>query len=146
MIGRFEEILQQLGKVFHLSLYVDRVNACSIRIHDTLTIQLQLDMSQENLWIFSKLIEVPPGKFRENVLREALRANGMPDPRVGILGYVAVSNQLALFQKYPLDVLNGELLAGFIGAFLEMAESWQQAIRNGQPAPPGMQRTSFGLK
>jgi hypothetical protein len=131
----FEELLQSVGKIFHLSLHIDRFNACSIQVHENLTIQLQLDPSQENLWIFSKLLEIPPGKFRENVLREALKANGLPDPRTAVLGYIASSNHLALFQKYPLSILNAEALAGFLGAFLEMATAWQHAIATGQAGP-----------
>lgn len=136
MINQFEELLAAIGKVFDLALHVDRSNACSIQIHDNLIIQLQLDVSQENLWIFSKLIEIPPGKFRENVLREALKANGLPDPRVGAFGYIAATNHLALFQKYPLTILNGDRLAGLMGAFLEMADNWRKAVASGQSAPP----------
>lgn len=149
MSSPFEELLGALSKVFHLALHVDRSSACSIHVHEHLTIQLQPDISQENLWIFSKLIEIPPGKFREHVLREALKANALPDPRTGIFGYLAVTNHLVLFQKYPLNLLNGERLSGFIGAFLEMADSWRQAIANGQSAPPHSGKSApnpFGLK
>jgi hypothetical protein len=135
MIGQFEELLQELGKVFHIDLKPDRFSACSIRVHNKITIQLQLDVSQENLWIFSKLIEIPPGKFRENVLVEALKANGLPDPRPAALCYVAKENSLALCQKYPLSILNGERLGGLIGSFLEMADSWYLAISLGKSAP-----------
>jgi hypothetical protein len=96
---------------------------------------LQLDVSQENLWIFSKLVEVPPGKFRENIFRETLKANALPDPRTAIFGYIAKTNHLALFQKYPLTILNGERLAGLIGAFVKMADSWIQALSSGRSAP-----------
>lgn len=135
MINRFEELLQELGKELHLNLHIDRSNACSIQIHEAITIQLQLDMSQENLWLFSKVVEIPPGKFRENVLKEALKSNALAEPRVGIFGYIATSNHLALFQKYPLDILNGTRLASFFGSFLEMAATWQKAISSGQTAP-----------
>lgn len=135
MTNQLEELLHQLGKVFHLDLHVDRTLACSIQVHQNLTIQLQLDVAQENLWIFSKLLEVPPGKFRENVFREALKANGLPDPCTAVFGYISNTNHLALFQKYPLEILNGERLAGLIGAFVEMAENWIQAIASGRPAP-----------
>lgn len=135
MITPFEELLHDLNRVFELNLHVDKHNACSIQIHPQLTIQLQLDLSQENLWVFAKLIEVPPGKFRENVFREALKANALPDPRIGVLCYLGLKNELALYQKYPLTILNGEKLSGFLGAFLEMADSWREAIFNGQPAP-----------
>lgn len=135
MITQFEELLHQLGAVFELKLHVDRQNACSIQIHPRLIIQLQLDPSQEHLWIFTKVAETPPGKFRENILKEALKANALPDPRPGIFGYIHSLNLLAQFQKYPLSILNGERLGGIIGAFLELAETWQEAITSGQSAP-----------
>lgn len=147
MINRFEELLQQLGKVFQLPLHIDKSHSCSIQIHSQLIIQLQLDISQENLWIFSKIVEVPPGKFRENIFREAMKANSLPDPRTGIFGYISGTNHLALFQKYPLEVLEGQQLAGLIGAFLEMAESWQKAIGSGQAGPStNISSNPFGLK
>src|SRR5581483_6912627 len=125
MITQFEELLHSLGQIFRLSLHIDHSHACTIQIHEAIRIQLQLDIAQENLWLFSKLIEIPPGKFRENVFRETLKANGLPDPRIATFGYLANTNHLILFQKYPLAILNGERLAGLIGAFLEMAETWR---------------------
>ncbi len=150
MIDRFEELLNELGKVFHLGLSIDKHHACSIQIDENVTVQLQLDMAQENLFLFSKIIEIPPGKFRENVLREALKANAMPDPRAGIFAYLANGNQLVLFQCYPLEMLNGERLSGFLGAFIEIGETWNKAIANGQAGPPGASTPSspspFGLR
>lgn len=131
----FEELLSELSKVFDLKLHVDHHNACSIRIPDRLTVQLQLDPTQENLFLFSKLIEIPPGKFREDVLREALKANGQADPIVGIFGYLHATNQLILYQKYPLPVLTGSRLANFFGAFLEFGDIWRDAIANGKSTP-----------
>jgi hypothetical protein len=147
MIGQFEELLQALSKVFAIDLHIDRHNACSIQIQPHLIIQLQLDTSQENLWIFSKLIDTPPGKFRENILKEALKANALPDPRAGTLAYLAATNQLALFQTYPLSILNGERLGGLIGSFLELADSWRKAILSGQSSPPSQETkpSPFGL-
>jgi len=150
MTDRFQELLNELGRVFHLALNIDKHNACSIQVQEHLIVQLQLDMSQENLFLFAKIIEIPPGKFRENVLREALKANALPDPRVGILGYMAASNHLVLFQRYPLEMLNGERLSGFLGAFLEYGDAWHKAVSSGQPAPPSASSQTlpnpFGLK
>jgi|SRR5579872_2402564 len=150
MSDRFQELLNELGKVFHLALTVDKHHACSIQIDEDMTVQLQLDMEQENLFLFSKIIEIPPGKFRENVLRETLKANALPDPRVGIFAYLANANQLVLFQRYPLEMLNGERLSGFLGAFIETGEAWKKAVANGQAAPPGasapLPPSPFGIK
>jgi len=128
-------------------LQMDQSHACSLRIHENFTIQLQLDPTQEHCWIFSKIVEVPPGKFRENVFQETLKANGQADPRPAIFCYLSQTNQLALYQKYPLSTLNGENLAGFIGAFLQVGELWQKAIVSGQVAPPSINDSNpFGLK
>lgn len=138
MISPFEELLHELGQVFDLELHVDKQNACSIRVHNRITVQLQLDTSQESLWIFTKVAETPPGKFREEVLKEALKANAFPDPRPGIFAYIFSENQLVQFQKYPLAILNGERLSGILGAFLAFADNWQDAIQRGLSGPPEM--------
>ena len=143
MTDRFSELLTQVGKVLHLTLHTDKYNACSIEI-PPIVIQLQLDSTQEKLFLFSKIFELPPGKFREIVLREALKANGLPDPRPGVFGYIAASNHLALYQRYPLEILNGDRLAGLFGAFFELGESWHKAIKGGQSAPPSTSRAPFG--
>jgi hypothetical protein len=149
MTDQFQQLLNELGQIFHLSLHTDKVAACTLLIPPELTIQLQLDASQERLFLFSKLIALPPGKFRENILREGLKANAAPDPLPGILAYLASSNHLVLFQSYPLLILNGERLAGLFGGFLEMADNWRKAIERGQSAPPPSlpkESKPFGLK
>lgn len=146
MTDRFSELLSELGKIFQIPLTLDKYNACSINI-PPLTIQLQLDPTQENLFLFAKIIELPPGRFRENVLCEALKANGMTDPRPGIFSYYAQTNHLTFHQLYPLSILNGETLSGLFGAFYEIGESWHNSIQNGQ-ASPGLDRRPlpFGMK
>lgn len=133
---RLEELLSQLGHIFKLPLHTDKSHACSIHI-TPLTIQIQLDSIQENLFFFSKIIALPPGRFRENVLREAMKANGLSDPRAGVLGYIATTNHLTLHQCYPLSILNGDRLAALFGGFFDLGASWHQAIESGQSAPMG---------
>ncbi len=145
MSDLFERLLRELGPLFHLKLKEDKIHACSIHIHDHLTIQLQPDAHQQHLWIFAKIAELPPGKFREEVFKETLKANALPDPRIAHFGYIANTNHLALFQSYPLLILNAERLAGLIGAIVEMAITWQHAIQSGQIAP-NQPPNPFGMK
>lgn len=135
MIERFEELLKELGKAIHLSLHSDKNHACSIRLHGSHLVQLELDPSQENLLLFTKIVDLPPGKFREIVLREALKANSFPDPRPGILAYYNNTNHLVLYQRYSLLILNGERLASFLSVFVELADLWRKAIEGGRAAP-----------
>lgn len=128
MTSSFQELLQQLGKILRLPLHIDKHHACSIQMLP-LIVQLQPDLPQEKLFLFSKIIELPPGKFRENILFEALKANALPDPRAGIFSYIAATNHLVLYQIYPFSILNGERLANFLGGFFEIASSWHKKIK-----------------
>lgn len=146
MTDVFTTLLQELGKEFQLTLVPDKYNALSLEI-PPLIIQLELDEKQENLFLFTKIIELPPGKFRENVLAEALKINGLPDPRPGIFGYIAATNHLTLHQSYPIKILNGENLAGLFGSFFELAFNWHEAIHRGNPSPAGSSSPPpFGLR
>lgn len=145
-MDRFSEILSELGSILGISLVEDKYQACSILI-PPLTIQLQLDPTQEHLILFTKIIDLPPGKFRENVLTEALKMNGLPDPRVAIFSYIGKTNHLAIHQTYPLSFINGEKLSGIFGAFFELGESWHTSIQQGR-AGPASSGTSipFGMR
>lgn len=135
MTDPFSALLDSLGTLFGLPLEPDKNNACAIQIKKGLVIQLQPNEAMEKVLIVTRVAEVPPGKFREDVLKEALKANGMADPRVGIFAFVEKNNGLVLFQQYPIDILNGERLAGLIIPFIDLAESWRSAIVSGKAGP-----------
>jgi hypothetical protein len=146
----FELLIQQLGAVLNVPLHVDRNHACAIKVHNQLTVQLQIDDAQENLLIASFICEVPPGKFRENVFCEALKANHLPDPRTGILGFVSINNRLTLHQRYPFASLDGPKLAQYVAGFIDYADLWRIAIENGQSSPAPIRASTssnpFGMK
>ena len=151
MRGQFEELLAELGRVVHLDLHVDNSGACSILIPPQLVIQLQLDSGQEKLFLFCKIAEIPPGKFRENILKDGLKANAQPDPVPGIVAYLSPTNHLVLYQHYPITILNGETLATLFVNFVQLAESWQTALSQGlsgpmASSPPPSVEKPFGLK
>jgi hypothetical protein len=135
MLDRFGALIQSLSEVFGLPLYVDANHACAIQIRRGLIVQLQPDPPQEHLLLLSKIGEIPPGKFRELVFVEALKANGMPDPIVGIFSFASKTGHLVLFQRYPFDILTGERTAALIVPFLQKAEQWKGALESGRPSP-----------
>lgn len=131
MTDAFSQIIQELSQTLQIPLHPDKFNAVSLQIQSCV-IQLELSTDQENLFLFCKIKEIPPGKFLENVLTEALKVNGLPDPRAGIFGFIAKDNFLSLHQSFPIKFLNGDFLASFLASFVELADSWQQALTNGQ--------------
>ena len=135
MTDPFETLIHQLGISLNVPLHVDRHHACTLRVHQKLNVQIQVDAALEKLWIASFICELLPGKFRENVLCEALKSNNLPDPRVGIFGYISMNNRLTLHQSYPFAPLDGEKLANYVAGFIDYADLWRETIEKGQTSP-----------
>jgi hypothetical protein len=152
MTDPFEILIQQLGQSLSVPLHVDRHLACTLKVHQKLTVQLQMDSAQENLIVASFICELPPGRFRENVLCEALKSNNLPDPRTGILGFLSKTNHLTLHQFYRFASLDSEKLSMVIAGFIDYADLWREAIGLGYSSPsPIFENTAtppspFGLK
>jgi hypothetical protein len=150
MTDPFETLIHELGISLKVPLHVDKHHACTLKVHQKLNVQLQVDAALEKLWIASFICELLPGKFRENVLCEALKANDLPDPRTGIFGYISINNRLTLHQGYPFSSLDGEKLAMYVAGFIEYADLWRETIENGQTSPSpihGNKSTNpFGLR
>src|SRR5262245_58766423 len=94
----FGALLQELGDSLEKAdLHPDRNNSCLIRMKGGQEIQFELDRSSQFLIVGADLGAVPPGKYRENLFREALKANDMPHPIHGILAYSKKTDHLVLF-------------------------------------------------
>lgn len=152
MTDPFEELILRVGEALGITLHVDKNHACLLKIHHKLSMQIQRDTTGEKVIIASFLIELPPGRFRQNVLAEALKANNLPDPRTAIFGYLKAKNMLTMHQIYPMNILDGKKLAILVANFIDYAEAWQHAVENGQPGPAPIQGTAaktinpFGLR
>lgn len=130
----FTDLLQGLGKIFSVHLQPDRNNACLIQVNNTIQIQIQLDTSEENLILGSKVCTVLPGKFREDVLRNALQHNALPDS-LGYLGFIQETNTLVLFTFVYFRGQSPEIIAKVLEYSLQVITSWKDAIASNMPGP-----------
>lgn len=132
----FGALLQELGHSLGLpNLQPDSNNSCLLRLKSGLIIQIELDKGGQSLILGADLGTVPPGKYRDNLFREALKANDQPHPLHGILCYSKKSNDLVIYQKISLKDLTGEKIAAEITPFAEKAFIWSEALlRNDIPA------------
>ena len=133
-MDKFQELLWDLGEIIQLPLHIDKNLACNLLLDENLEVQMQLDNHGENFLICAFLADVPPGRFRENVLKEALKVNGHYQP-FGTFAFYEKKNMLILQQFLPVEKLSGEKLAEHLEIFLEEAEEWRKAIENGTTAP-----------
>ncbi|MEI8366608.1 MAG: CesT family type III secretion system chaperone [Parachlamydiaceae bacterium] len=125
-------LLQELGHALGIeNLHPDENNTCLIQLQNGQQIQIEMDKAGEFVLIGSVLGTVPPGRYRENLLKEALKANGMPHPIHGVLCFSTKTDHLIMFQKISLRDLRGEKIAAEITPFLDKAAIWWDAVKAG---------------
>lgn len=146
-------LLLELGRSLKIdNLHPDSNNSCLIKLVNGLQIQIELDRSAQFLVLGTDLGIVPAGKYRENLFKEALKANDMPYPLHGILAYSRKTEHLVLFEKIQITDLNGEKIAAEITPFTEKAAIWADALKRGDIPNIAQMKTSdrgggmYGLK
>lgn len=126
----FGSLLQELGKILEIAdLHPDRNNSCLINLKTGISIQLEFDKGGQFLVLGADLGTVPPGKYRENLFREALKSNDLPYPNHGTLAYSKKSDHLILFEKISSVDLTGEKIAAELTPFSEKAITWRDALQ-----------------
>lgn len=150
MVDPFEALISELGIELGVALHLDKKGACKLKINEMFDVQLETDAHQENLLIAAFIGDVPPGKYRENILRDTLKAN-WPFPKNGTLAYSDRNNKLVLFSYFRLANLNGKKLAEFLGIFIDKANNWRIGMETGHTAhlisvPAKTSDGIFGMK
>jgi len=130
MMDRFEELLKALGQLLNVPLHPDHKGKCRLNVNNLFHIQLDPDPAKNRLLIATFVCPVPPGKARENILKNALKTNGAPSS-LGTLAYSERTHQLALFSYLPFYELTGEKLAAFLAAFIQKADEWRMGVETG---------------
>lgn len=131
----FGAILQELGdalKMVHPGLQADENHTCLLKLKGDILIQIEIDRSGKYLIMGSELGAISPGRYRENLLTEAMKANAMPHPRYGTLAYSHHTDQLALFEMLSLRNLTGSKVAEFMMLFSAKAMLWKEALQRGE--------------
>jgi hypothetical protein len=129
-MDRFQEFLNQLSPLVHVPLYADKKRAVRLTINHTVHIQIEDEEPKDRLLLATFVAEIPPGKYRENLLKEGLKANALY-PRLGTFAYSERNNQLTMFEYFPYLGLTGPKLADSLAVFIEKTLLWRGAIERG---------------
>lgn len=132
---KFAVLLEDLSKHLSMNLSPDANNSCMIVIQNKLEIQLSLDSSQKYLIIGSVIAELPSGRFRQDCLFAALKANARPYPLLGIFSYSRKINSLVLYEKVNLEVFNVGNILSILTPFIKKAMTWKESIQSGLSEP-----------
>jgi hypothetical protein len=129
----YEAILSELSEALKIpALKPDPNNSCLIRLESGLEVQIEPDTNLENLLIGTNIAQVPPGAFRTNVFKEALKHNALPPPTPGTFAWSRKADQLVLFTDIPMKNLTGAKVAELLIPFAATAIKWGEALKAGQ--------------
>jgi hypothetical protein len=142
---RFKILLEELGQAMNIALEPDVHNACRLHFKDDFNLTMQPNPALDTLRVIVEIAKPGEGKYRENLMREALKNNGSPPPRVGIFAYSPKADMLLLCDQIPMEELNGLRLAEIIKQLTDRAREWKEAISRGEiPVFRGKSPTGFG--
>lgn len=142
----FNDLMYELSQLLKEDIKPDLNQSCSLLINQTYSVQLEMDISGETLLMGCFICELPPGKFRENILKDALKAQFDTKNEKSILGYSEATNQLALFQNVYNYDLNGQILYDELCNFVDTVKEWKDAIDSGKTSPEGVFEQPTGKK
>lgn len=130
-VGTFEQILEDLGDSLGLSgLKPDSNSACQLVLPTGLSLQLELDETQENLLLYVDMGEVPPGSFRERLFEAALKDNGSANSNVGVIAYNPETNKMLLWKFIPVTTPSADISQA-IQMIIGKGALWMDGIKNG---------------
>ncbi len=127
MASTFEGVVQQLNNTFNLNLNAENLEAVNLSFKDQ-QIQFELDENQENVLAICFLGEVKEGRYREDVLVQALRSNGFPQPNLGTFAYSSKMDTLILFHTMPVESVTQESLMNAASILYEKMVLWKEAL------------------
>lgn len=130
-MDRFALLLADLSVLINLPLHPDHKRCCRLIINHQVTLQIEDEESRDRLLVAAFVCDIPPGKFRENTLKEALKENNLY-PRIGTFAYSERNNKLAFFSHVYYPGLRGDNFADFLEVFLEKIFTWKTGIETGQ--------------
>jgi hypothetical protein len=130
-MDRFATTIAELASLVNVPLHLDQHRGCSLNVNNVMQVQLQEEDNKDRVLIGAFIGELPPGKFREILLKETLKENNLY-PRVGTFAYSPRNNQLVFFTYALLPTLTGDFLADILEIFLDRAFSWKTALETGQ--------------
>jgi len=129
---KFGALLQELSDVLKIELTPDSNNNCKIEYPDKMVITMEPNVLGDHLRLIVEIDKPGDGRYREEVLKEALLANNLPPPRNGIFCYGAKSNLLLLYDSISFEDLSGVRLAEIIDILLKKGRQWKESIQRGE--------------
>lgn len=131
-IGALEAILEEVSDKLGIpGLRPDANDSCLVRLPNGMSIQIEMDTNQQNLLLCVEIGETPPGAFRRDLYKAALKDNATPSARAGIFAYSEGPDVLLLWRYMDPQSHGGEV-ADVAQMMITKGAVWWEAIQNGR--------------
>jgi len=134
MVVSFDSLLKEIGQLLNVELVPDRLNACRLKYPDGLFLQLEANREGTTLLLGTKIGALPPGRYRQDVLEQALKANTL-DFHTGTFGYSKKNSELYLYAHLSTEHFTAKQIVDFISPFIEKARHWIAPLAANQIPP-----------
>lgn len=134
-MANYKSLIAELADRLNNDVQPDLNNIVVLLIEKRVKIQIETDPMEEFLTVGAYVADLPPGKFREHILKDALKANYNIHKNAGILSYMGRENILTLHIKFALGSLEIDTLMDSLKHLTKRARAWQDAIEEGRSSP-----------
>lgn len=134
-MAQFDNLIEELADKLHADLYPSVDNVVSMRIEGSIKAQIEIDRKDDSMIICLFVAELPPGKFREHILKDALKANARILENRGVLAFVGKQNSLILFQRVETESTSSDDIIQILKHLTGRAKKWIDAIDSGHASP-----------
>jgi hypothetical protein len=132
---KYKSLIQQLSDRLKKQIYPNLHNVVVLFIENSVKVHIELDPTEEYLIIGAFIGDLPPGKFREHILKDALKSNFSLQKNKGILSYIGKENTLTVHTKLLLEKTTIDSLMQCLKDLTKRAQSWQEAFEEGKSSP-----------
>lgn len=126
-----EDVMETFNSKMGINLELSAHGGFSVIYPNQITVNVESDEAGNRFLLCSELPIVPGGPYRANLLKAALKTNGLPAPRHGTLAFSPQGDILLMFEYLYLRGLDSEDMFVFVSEFAKKAKEWTVAIENG---------------
>jgi len=128
----FESLLKDVGEKLEIPNLESTVNNnITLTLKNKVDVVLQRHKSQPYLIIACEIADVPGGRYRENIFREALKFNNLNKPHEGIFAFSKKTQKLFIFDMLPFDEITGEQVISVMQILGNKAQIWKEGLDRG---------------
>ena len=128
----FASLLKEIGEKIGISnLESTQNNNITLTLKGKNDVVLQQHKTEPYLIISFEITEIPAGRYRENILREGMKFNGLNQAHEGIFGFSKKAQKLFLFDMLPMNEISADQVNSIMHSLSERVTLWKDTTSRG---------------